>query len=146
MPTPRFALIAYASVVVMLSCTDAPDISSELNEYERLVNDTNGVACECPLDLGFAGSSECLEVYGTVSADERQCLGDALVGAEDEGKAYLDCANTSLQFYLQCLEANVSCDDGGYDQCRGPFDADIAACPALPADAKSAFDACIPWP
>ena len=143
---PRFALIAVASVLAMLSCTDPPDTSSEVNEYERLVNDTNGAACACPQDLGFGSLVECIDVYGTISADERQCLGDALVGAEDEGKAYLDCANASLQLYLQCLEANVGCDAGGYDQCRGDFDADVAACPALPADAKSAFDACIPWP
>lgn len=65
------------------------------------------------------------------------------MGHEDPGKEYLDCANVALQFYLQCLDANVDCEDGAYESCTSDYMVVVGECPALPAGAQSMFDGCI---
>ncbi|PRP92419.1 hypothetical protein ENSA5_49270 [Enhygromyxa salina] len=127
----------------MLSCSAVPDISAELTEYDELITDTRASACRCPEDLGFANRVECDDAYGPVSIAERQCLDDAVAGSEDDAQAHLDCVNMALQSYLQCLDANVECEEGAYDACTGDYMVATAACPSMPAGVQTTFDACL---
>ncbi|WP_146155755.1 hypothetical protein [Enhygromyxa salina] len=77
------------------------------------------------------------------SGAERGCLDDALDGNEQPGKDYLDCANSALRFYVQCLDGNPGCEDGWNASCTNDYTAAIAACPALPSSVQSAFDGCV---
>lgn len=131
-------------VVGLVACQEPPDISAEIADYADLVSVTNGLACNCPQDLGFATIAECNDELGTVGSGERQCIADALDGHEDVGKDYLDCANTAYRVYTDCLEANASCEPGGLDGCSDDRDAAVAACPQLPAGVQAQFDACTP--
>ena len=142
MLTRRIRLLAFAPVVTVLACQEPPDITPDLNEYETLVNNANASACECFAELGYTTPSECEADLPEVSITGRQCMDDALAGHEEAGKDFLDCANMALQFYVQCLDANVDCDPAAYDTCSSDYMATLSSCPALPADAESAFNAC----
>ena len=138
----RRTRLAFVPVLV-LSCQEPVDISSELNEYETLVNDTNGSRCTCYMDLGYSSIVECDDDWDTITSAQRECMDGALAGHEDAAKDYLDCVNTGLQFYSQCLDANVDCEEGSVDSCTDDYMATVAACPALPTDAQTAFDTCL---
>lgn len=119
-----------------------PDITPELDEYQQLVDDTNLRRCDCPQDLGFDTKAECDEAVGFVTAEDRQCLEDALDGEEADGKDYLACANAALRDYEQCLAANVDCEAGVNDACASVYSMAVAQCTQLASDVRAAFLAC----
>ncbi|PRP98528.1 hypothetical protein [Enhygromyxa salina] len=127
----------------LLSCQAPPDLTADLNEYQTAINDANGAACDCPMDLGYDSIVECDEAVGTVTNDDVQCLADVLDGNEDAGKDYLDCANSAYRFYVQCLQSNPNCQDGWYDDCASDLTAQVAGCPQLSSDLRPMFMACV---
>lgn len=141
MPPRAIRILSLTLLGAVLSC-QSPDISAELDEYTDLLNIVNGLACECPQDLGYASLAECNDAFPTVNAMDRQCLANALDGSEEAGKDYLDCANAALRAYEQCLELNPGCEEGWYSNCNDNFGGAVATCAPLPADVQPAFAAC----
>ena len=125
-----------------LSCQSPVDLSDEIDEYASLLNEATAEACDCPQVLGYSGIGECTDALGEVTPEDQDCAATALEGSEDEGKAYLDCANAALRDYADCLADNTSCDDTWYDDCSKDRTDALAACPALPSDVDAAFSAC----
>jgi len=132
----------WTALLALVACQQPPDISGELSDYADLVSDANSLICDCPQDVGFAGKVACDEALGTVGVNERECLADVLDGHEEAGKDYLDCANGAYERYVDCLETNVSCEEGVYDECTKDHDIALAGCPQLPIDIRSPFESC----
>ncbi|PRQ02041.1 hypothetical protein [Enhygromyxa salina] len=128
---------------LVLSCQQAPDLTDELNEYERVVNEANSEACRCPMELGYDSMVECGDALGTVTNEDVQCLAGVLDGNEEIGRDYLDCASSAYRFHVQCLGLNPSCEEGENTDCTADLAAALAACPQLPADIRPSFFACI---
>lgn len=128
-----------------LACSQPPDLSADIEEYANNIDDAISLTCDCPVDAGFADMAECSEMLGGAGSAERQCMADALTGYENEGKDFLECANSAYSSYLSCLEFNASsCNEGGVALCSDAHEQAISACPQLSATAKASFDACAP--
>jgi hypothetical protein len=133
-----FSLVALLGV----GCQPAPDIELELNDYATLLNETNSLACDCPEELGYSDSVECDQGMGIVGTTKIQCLANVLDGHEEAGKDYLDCANSTLQTFSQCLASDPLCEDDRFANCEAARMTADAACPQLASDIQIAFRAC----
>ena len=102
------------------------------------------LVCECPQDLFYQTSAECLAALGVVGDAERECMSDALDGDREAGKDYLTCANSAIADYGECLAANPGCQDGWYEECVMQSSSALDACGALLApEARLAFSSCV---
>lgn len=74
--------LAHAHVLLLgfvpsLGGCQGPDISTELDTYTQLVDDTNLLRCDCPQDLGFDTKAECDQAIG-YARDYLACANAAL--------------------------------------------------------------------
>jgi hypothetical protein len=128
--------------LLLLACAQPPDISDDIETYASLLTDARFQSCNCPQLLGFADSIQCDEALGQVGTGERQCFATVLKGHEEAAREYLTCANAAYQVYVDCLETNVDCEQGIYDDCTADHEDALASCPLMPVDTQSAFEAC----
>ncbi|MCA8972771.1 MAG: hypothetical protein KDC95_23495 [Planctomycetes bacterium] len=138
------SLSALLLTLTALSC-QRPDLSGVLLDHEDMLNDRYGAVCECPTAAGFASLADCDDAFVSIGEEHTDCMADALAGHETEGQEYLECANSSLMNYIQCLDANDNCEESKYQSCTDTYESAISTCSSLPADVKVAFDACIPY-
>ena len=141
MPTRLSRLWSFGPLL-LLACAQPPDISDDIEEYANLLSDANHRACDCPQVLGYSSKVECDEALGLIGTGERQCFATVLEGHEEAARDYLACANAAYQVYVDCLETNLDCDSGFYDQCTADHEAALSSCPLMPVDTQSAFEAC----
>ena len=129
-------------LLLLLACSEPPDISHELADYAGLLNDTTSLSCACSLLLDYWDTFECNEALPSVGMDEWRCLTEVLEGHEEAARDYLVCASAAYQPYVDCLSMNYSCSQELYDDCTADHAAALASCPQLPSDVQSAFEAC----
>lgn len=136
-------MIVLAASIGPLACASPPDLTEELNAYVTLLNDTNMRVCDCYEDVGFSGYSECLDAMGVVDDGDRACVEAVLEGQEEEGNAFLECANSALSSFDQCLELNgLSCEPDGTTTCQDSYAMDVAACSQLPSASLASIADC----
>ena len=132
----------WLGLLALVACQQPPDISGKLEDYAILVSDARSLICDCPETVGFPGKVACDEGLGPVGINDRECLTDVLDGYEEAGEEYLVCANGAYERYVDCLEVNVSCEEGVYADCTKDHDVALAGCPQLPIEIRSLFESC----
>ena len=136
----RSTLMLVLALGACCSCSQPPDLAPLIADYASLLNETNYLACSCPLILGYSTSVECDDAVGTVSEPERACMSSVLEGSEEEGQSYLECMTVAYTDYSLCLESNVDCEQTLYEACSSELTAATSSCPKLESHAD--FAAC----
>ena len=125
------------------ACTQAPDLTVEIDDFTSQVNTVRGGVCMCAEDAGYDSMVACGDALGLAGEPENQCIGAVLEDLGEAGADYLECATIAYSDGAACLLANTDCETGQVNTCEQAREAALAACTQLSSLDALAVDACL---
>ncbi len=139
------ARLSFTFTLLLGACTQAPDLTVEIEDLVSEISSGRGDICMCAQDAGFESMVECTEATDLIGPAGNDCIAMVLEDQGDSGADYLACVTQAYGNEAACLSANVSaeCEDGAVAACEQDRTAALAACTQVPASERQALDACI---
>lgn len=146
MKTALLLSLCLATGLITSGCqeeTGEERLATQVEAYERAVNTTTDVLCDCWETYGYGSFSQCKNDYGEFLPSTTRCVQRALERDVEASNQYLECIVPLEEEYEACIDSRLACEDAdSTDVCSTDYGVGFESCIELPVSIERALGNC----